>query len=186
MTRSPNEALATLITASGASHKAMAHRVNQLAAAAGRTTAYTHTSVANWLDGMIPRQPVPALLAQALGERLGRAVDVAEIGMATSSPDDAGGLEFPRDPADAAQRAADFWRDMHRRSLVGRAFVISAYTLPLTRWLIQPAVAAPPTAAAGASDNRTSPSSGSTRSRPGSGTPATAERTGAPARSWTV
>lgn len=143
MTRLPNPSLAAVITASGASRKAIAHRVNQLAAAAGRPTSYTHTSVVNWLDGMIPRGAVPALLAQALGERLGRAVDIAEIGMATPSRDDAGGLELPRDPADAAQRAADFWRNMHRRSFIGRAFAVSAYTVPVTRWLIQPAVAAP-------------------------------------------
>ncbi|UED83289.1 sporulation protein [Streptomyces profundus] len=143
MTRSPNTSLATLVTASGASHKAIAHRVNQLAATAGRSTSYTHTSVMNWLDGMLPRQPVPALLAQALGERIGRAVDVAEIGMATTGRGDACGLEFPRDPADAAQRAADFWSTMHRRSLVRRTFAISAFSLPVTRWLIHPAAAAP-------------------------------------------
>ncbi len=143
MTRSPNASLAALVTASGASHKAIAHRVNQLAAEAGRRTSYKHTSVVNWLDGMVPRQPVPTLLAQALGERLGRAVDVVEIGMAPPSPDAAGGLEFPRDPADAAQRAADFWSNMHRRDFFGKAFATSAYTLPVTRWLIHPAAAAP-------------------------------------------
>ncbi|WP_246108529.1 sporulation protein [Streptomyces sedi] len=99
--------------------------------------------MSNWLAGMIPRQPVPALLAQALGERLGRAVDVAEIGMAPSHPDDAGGLEFSRDPADAAAQAANFWRNMHRRSYLRRAFVVSAFALPVTRWLIHPAAAAP-------------------------------------------
>ncbi|MEU0846302.1 sporulation protein [Streptomyces sp. NPDC005962] len=139
MTRSPNTSLATLVTASGASHKAIAHRVNQLAAAAGRPTSYTHTSVVNWLEGMIPRGTVPALLAQALGERLGRAVDPAEIAMATPSRDDAGGLELPRDPSNAAQRAADFWRNMHRRSFIKQTFAASAYTVPVTRWLIQPA-----------------------------------------------
>lgn len=142
MTRSPNASLATLVTASGASRKAIAHRVNQLAAEAGRRTTYTHTSVANWIGGMIPKQPVPALLARALGERLGRAVDIVEIGMAPPSPAAAGGLEFPRDPADAAQRAADFWRTMNRRSFVG-SFATGAYTLPVTRWLIHPASAAP-------------------------------------------
>ncbi|WP_062214798.1 hypothetical protein [Streptomyces sp. NBRC 109706] len=165
MPRSPNRSLAAVVTASGASHKAIAHRVNQLAAAAGRSTSYTHTSVMNWLDGMRPRQPVPALLAQVLGERLGRAVDVAEIGMATTSPGDAGGLEFPRDPADAARRAADFWSTMHRRSFVRRAFAVSAYSLPVTRWLIQPAAAAP----AESNDSNDSNNAGGNNSNGGSG-----------------
>jgi len=147
--RSPNASLDILITASGFSRKGLAHRVNQLAAAAGRPTSYTHTSVGNWVEGMIPRGTVPALLAQALGERLGRAVDITEIGMAIPNRDDAGGLDLPRDPADAAQRAAEFWRNMHRRTFIKQAFAVSAYTAPVTRWLIQPAVAAPAPARGG-------------------------------------
>ncbi|WP_369266103.1 sporulation protein [Streptomyces harbinensis] len=143
MTRSPNGNLAALIAASGASRKGIAHRVNQLAAAAGRPTAYTHTSVGNWIDGMTPRPPVPALLAQALGERLGRAVDVAEIGMAAPGRGPSGGLEFPRNPAGAARAAADFWRDMHRRTFTTGAFAVAAYAVPVTRWLVQPDAPAP-------------------------------------------
>ncbi|MDX2389394.1 hypothetical protein NJL88_04740 [Streptomyces sp. DK15] len=40
------------------------------------------TSVVNWTRrGMAPKAPVPSLIARALGERLGRPLDVAEIGM---------------------------------------------------------------------------------------------------------
>ena len=64
------------------------------------TTNYTHTSVANWCRrGMVPDWPVPKLLAQAIGERLGRPVQLAEIGMADAETPDADvGLDFPRDP----------------------------------------------------------------------------------------
>ena len=76
-------ALIRLIEASGASHNALAHRVNELARTVGLETDYTHTSVANWCRrGMTPRWPVPKLLAQALGERLRRRVGLAEIEMA--------------------------------------------------------------------------------------------------------
>ncbi|MGW1765145.1 hypothetical protein ACWCQL_13850 [Streptomyces sp. NPDC002073] len=44
--------------------------------------AYTHTSVVNWTRrGMAPKAPMPSFIAYALGERLGRPVDIAEIGM---------------------------------------------------------------------------------------------------------
>lgn len=81
-TRPPNADLARLIEAGGASHKSLALRVNQLAHAAGTKTDYSHTSVANWCRrGMMPKRPVPRLLARALSERLGRPVNLADIGM---------------------------------------------------------------------------------------------------------
>jgi tetratricopeptide (TPR) repeat protein len=139
----PNEALARMIDqCGGASHKALAHRVNQLAHDAGLSTSYTHTSIANWCRrGMVPGWPVPRLLAQAIGERLGRPLEPAEIGMADGeTPDAAVGLDFPRDPADAVRVATSFWSSVDRRDfLTGTGFAVSAFTTPVTRWLVAPA-----------------------------------------------
>ncbi|MFJ4185460.1 sporulation protein [Kitasatospora sp. NPDC089509] len=139
----PNEALTrTIDKCQGASHKSLAHRVNQLALEAGLTTTYTHTSVANWCRrGMVPDWPVPRLLAQAIGERLGRPVQLAEIGMADAeTPDTAVGLDFPRDPTDAVRVATSFWSSVNRRDfLTGTGFAVSAFTTPVTRWLVTPA-----------------------------------------------
>lgn len=137
----PNSRLERLIASSGVSHKHLARRVNELASRKGIATKYAHTSVANWTArGMTPRHPVPSLIAEALGEHLGRAVTAEEIGMdprTASDPDI--GLRFPRDPSDAVLGAADFWsdRDVDRRGVIG--FAISAYAMPVTRWLVQPA-----------------------------------------------
>ncbi|MEU5361378.1 sporulation protein [Streptomyces albidoflavus] len=138
----PNDALARMIDkCEGASHKSLAHRVNQLAHEAGLTTNYTHTSVANWCRrGMIPDWPVPKLLAHAISERLGRPVQLAEIGMADAeTPNAAVGLDFPRDPADAVRVATSFWSTVDRRDfLTGTGFAVSAFTTPVTRWLVTP------------------------------------------------
>ncbi|MFF1717535.1 hypothetical protein [Streptomyces sp. NPDC058268] len=89
-TRPPNADLARLIEASGASHKSLALRVNQLAHGAGIETDYSHTSVANWCRrGMTPKWPVPKLLSQAIAERLGRPVNLGEIGMGEAETIDA-------------------------------------------------------------------------------------------------
>ncbi|MCM2428859.1 sporulation protein [Streptomyces sp. RKAG337] len=138
----PNADLARLIEASGVSRKALAHRINQLAHQAGLTTDYSHTSVANWCRrGMTPKWPVPQLLAQAISERLGRPVRLAEIAMSeaeTADPDV--GLDFPRDPADAVRVATSFWSSVNRRDfLTGSSFAVSAFTTPVTRWLVNPA-----------------------------------------------
>ncbi|WP_236652428.1 sporulation protein [Streptacidiphilus neutrinimicus] len=88
---------------------------------------------------MIPDPPAPDAIAVALGERLGRPVSLAEIGMC-GVPDDGPemGLDFPRDPADAVRGAASFWSTVHRREFLGGAFAVAAYTTPVTRWLVQP------------------------------------------------
>ncbi|MER5970549.1 sporulation protein [Streptomyces sp. NPDC002055] len=141
-TRPPNADLARLIKASGASHKALALRINQLARATGLETDYSHTSIANWSRrGMTPKWPVPKLIAQALAERLGRPVGPAEIGMGDAeTPDATMGLDFPRDPADAVRAATSFWSSVNRRDfLAGSGFAVSAFSTPVTRWLVAPA-----------------------------------------------
>ncbi|MFE7130934.1 sporulation protein [Streptomyces sp. NPDC057638] len=140
--RPPNEDLARLIEISGASHKSLALRVNQLACQAGLETRYSHTSVANWCQrGMVPKWPVPVFLAQALSERLGRPVTLADIGMSDArTPDADVGLDFPRDRGDAVTVATSFWSVVNRRDfLAGSGFAASAFTTPVTRWLVTPA-----------------------------------------------
>lgn len=142
--RPPNSDLARLVEGCGASRKSLAHRINQLARSAGMETDYSHTSVANWCRrGMVPKWPVPELLAQAIGERLGRSVSLAEIGMGDArTPDAHMGLDFPRDAADAVRVATSFWSSVNRRDFLttgASGFAVSAFTTPVTRWLVTPA-----------------------------------------------
>ncbi len=140
--RGPNSALGAVIEAAGISHAALAHRVNQLAQAAGHPRQYTHTSVTNWLRrGMIPTAPGPQLVARALSERLGRPVTLAQIGMGSAAAPDADvGLSFPRDLSSSVQAATELWSQVERRRfLESAAFAITAYAVPTQRWLITPA-----------------------------------------------
>ncbi|WDN56960.1 sporulation protein [Streptomyces clavuligerus] len=50
------------------------------------------------------------------------------------------GLDFPRDRADAVTAATSFWTSVNRRDfLTGSGFAASAFTTPVTRWLVTPA-----------------------------------------------
>ncbi|MET8768262.1 MULTISPECIES: hypothetical protein [unclassified Streptomyces] len=181
--RPPNADLARLIEACGASKKSLPLRVNQLAHQAGMETDYSHTSIANWCQrGMIPKWPVPNLLAQAIGERLGRPVDLSDIGMGEAETPDADvGLDFPRDRADAVRVATSFWSSVNRRDfLTGSGFAVSAFTTPVTRWLSPPPTRPPTTPAASRSAAPTSTSCGTPPTRPAAGTPSTAAGTGRP------
>ncbi|MFD4726268.1 sporulation protein [Streptomyces seoulensis] len=94
----------------------------------------------NWTRrGMTPRAPVPSLIARALAERLGRPLDVTEIGMSTvrENAEDLG-LDFARDTAEAVRHAVTFWstvEHLDRRRFLSRTFAVGAYGSPVTRWL---------------------------------------------------
>lgn len=139
--RQPNEPLARLITAAGASHISLAAQINKIAAAAGVVTRYEKTSVANWVNlGMIPRGRAPEFVAAALQQRLGRPVSLEEIGMYRRERGDGDmGLDFARDPADAVDVAATYWRTVDRRKLITTGFAVSAYATPVMRWMTTPA-----------------------------------------------
>ncbi|MEV0442942.1 sporulation associated protein [Streptomyces spectabilis] len=142
--RTPNAALAVLLNGHGMSHKGLAFRVNQLAERDGCATAYKHSSVARWLAGATPKDPVPRYIATALSERIGRTVTVEEIGMGAAPEEAPRGWDFPRDREEAIKGARAHWSAADGP---GGAFAASGYVLPVTRWLAVPADstdAAPP------------------------------------------
>ncbi|MGW0896329.1 sporulation associated protein [Streptomyces goshikiensis] len=134
--RTPNAALAVLLNGHGMSHKGLAFRVNQLAERDGNATAYKHSSVARWLAGATPKDPVPQYIATALSERIGRTVTVEEIGMGAAPDEAPRGWDFPRDREEAIKGARSHWR---AGDGPGGAFAASGYVLPVTRWLAVPA-----------------------------------------------
>ncbi|MFI6349333.1 sporulation protein [Streptomyces sp. NPDC050560] len=140
----PDHELTTLLALAGMSHKALAKRINELAELRGVSRRYTHTSVANWCRrGMAPRAPAPALIADALSERLARRVTVGETGLAGPGdlPGPAGdGPSFPRTTSVALTEAAEFWSPVKRRDVLSAApFSAGAFSTPFLRWLIEPA-----------------------------------------------
>ncbi|MFF4410717.1 sporulation protein [Streptomyces sp. NPDC001404] len=138
--RGANAHLDKLISESGISHKRLAHRLNELCLAEGIASEYTHTSVANWSRrGMQPKWPVPQHICTALAECLGRAVSLADIGMESPQNDRAIGLAFPRDQRQALTETVLYWSTVNRRNFLAAAsFAASAFSEPVTRWLVSP------------------------------------------------
>ncbi|MYX97414.1 hypothetical protein GT045_21995 [Streptomyces sp. SID486] len=77
-----NAALRGLLSEAGMSAAELARNVNRLAAGEGLTLRYDRTTVAHWLSGSRPRDPVPQLVAEVLTRGIGRLVSVAETGLA--------------------------------------------------------------------------------------------------------
>jgi hypothetical protein len=82
----PNGLLSELLDDAGVSRKGLARRVVEPGAARGVAGLnYDHSSVARWLAGQQPREPVPELIAEVLTGLLQRRVMVADLGMAPSA-----------------------------------------------------------------------------------------------------
>ena len=78
---SPNELLAALMDDAGCSRSALARDIRELARVRGlKGIRCDHVDVGRWLNGMVPRGEKPALIAEALGRRLGRALSLSELG----------------------------------------------------------------------------------------------------------
>ncbi|MFP8884642.1 transcriptional regulator [Streptomyces mangrovi] len=137
--RQPNERLQALIQEAGCSNAGLARRVNMCGAEQGIDLRYDKTSVARWLRGQQPRGRAPAVIAEALGRKLGRTVTVEEIGMAGGRSMAAGiGLRFAPTVSGAVEQASELWRsDVGRRDLLAaRSGAFSALVEPSRDWLI--------------------------------------------------
>ncbi|MEU5363318.1 transcriptional regulator [Streptomyces sp. NPDC005925] len=137
--RQPNERLQALIQEAGCSNAGLARRVNMCGAEHGLDLRYDKTSVARWLRGQQPRGRAPAIIAEALGRKLGRTVTIDEIGMANGKNLASGvGLQFSPTVPGAVEQVCELWRsDVGRRDfLSGSSAAASALVEPSRDWLI--------------------------------------------------
>lgn len=93
-----------LLAEAGWSGAELARAVNAVGTETGMMLRYGRASAAQWLSGVTPRPPVPALIAEALSRRLKRAVTPAETGLNPRRDDHDGG---PADPVAALITLAD-------------------------------------------------------------------------------
>jgi transcriptional regulator with XRE-family HTH domain len=137
--RQPNERLQALIQEAGCSNAGLARRVNVCGAEHGLDLRYDKTSVARWLRGQQPRGQAPAIIAEAIGRKLGRTVTIEEIGMANGKNLAAGvGLQFSPSVLGAIEQVCELYRsDVGRRDfLSGSSVASSALVEPSRDWLI--------------------------------------------------
>jgi hypothetical protein len=137
--RQPNERLQALVQEAGCSNAGLARRVNACGTEHGLDLRYDKTSVARWLRGQQPRGRAPAIIAKALGRKLGRTVTIDEIGMANGrhlAPQV--GLHFAPTVLAAVERACELWRSDagHRDFLTGSTVAAAALAEPSRDWLI--------------------------------------------------
>jgi len=135
--RQPNDRLAAMLLEAGWSHASLAKRVNDVCKARGFPRSYTATSVANWLSGMVPTEPVPEVLAGLFTERLGRLITLRDLGYEEDVPTDLG-LTWASTTRATVGTVAKLWRvDMERRAvLLGSAWIATAFASPTREWLL--------------------------------------------------
>ncbi|MFE9391893.1 tol-pal system YbgF family protein [Streptomyces sp. NPDC006784] len=123
----PNRHLAALLAESGWSAGELARAVNALGTKHGLRLRYDRTAVAHWLDGSRPRAPVPGLVAQVFGSRLGRAVHIGETGLGTAAAAVAPGTGLQADdPVERLQALCEADADPARRLALDRELFTAA------------------------------------------------------------
>ncbi|MFI7245001.1 hypothetical protein [Streptomyces qinglanensis] len=123
----PNRHLAALLAESGWSAGELARAVNALGTKHGLRLRYDRTAVAHWLDGSRPRAPVPGLVAQVFGKRLGRAVHIGETGLGTTAAAAAPGTALQADdPVERLTALCEVDADPARRLALNRELFTAA------------------------------------------------------------
>ncbi|WP_435242915.1 transcriptional regulator [Streptomyces cucumeris] len=129
----PNTLLDALLEEAGMSRLGLATRLNRASEARGKATNYDHTSVIRWLRGQRPRGNVPDLICDILAERLGRPVNLEDIGMGTP-----GTTPEPGAPLDGfIEQSTALWRgDQNQRPDLQEAPVITGLRAvgPVWEW----------------------------------------------------
>ncbi|MFF5265286.1 tetratricopeptide repeat protein [Actinomadura viridis] len=124
--RTPNTALAALITEARWSNGNLARAVNRLGDEAGLRLRYDDSSVCHWLSGTLPRLPVRPLVCEALARRLGRPVTPASAGLGPSET-------APAQGGDTVARLVDLGSadmDPTRRAVLGLGLYSAALAIP--------------------------------------------------------
>jgi hypothetical protein len=136
---SPNELFAALMDEAACSRSALARDIRELAAARGlKDVRCDHVDVGRWLNGMIPRGDKPALIAEALGRRLGRVVALSELGFTGGQPLTLA-LSFSESRDATIRTSRTLWtEDLKRSDFLRMAVSAGALTTPMARWLVSP------------------------------------------------
>jgi hypothetical protein len=138
-----NEALAELVTEAGFSEGGLARRVNELGLTEGLQLTYDYTAVYRWVrKGQRPEPPVPALIAQALSERLGRQIQPSDFGMTDTTSLATRALTYSSDVAGTIDTILELGRTelksrgVQRRRMMAAPFVLAAAAGPSRDWLL--------------------------------------------------
>ncbi|RJL19584.1 hypothetical protein [Bailinhaonella thermotolerans] len=143
--RRPNDRLARLIEEAGFSNKSFASAVRRTAGEAGTPIGCDHTSVSRWLSGYKPRADAAELIVATLSRALGRAVTLADAGLAASQkvPVDLG-LTCPESADESVETISRLWQaDLNEASTLVKAQAQpSAWKDASLTWLLSPSTAA--------------------------------------------
>ncbi|MEV0727067.1 hypothetical protein AB0I37_30395 [Micromonospora purpureochromogenes] len=131
-----NTALETLIEQARMSWAGLAKRINALGADEGEALRYDYTAVGRWVkQSQKPRGITPILICRALGEKLGREIRPAEIGMEAAESIAARSLHYSPDPLITLDTIHDLG-DAHSTGDFAAPFILAALAAPSRDWLL--------------------------------------------------
>jgi hypothetical protein len=137
VSRVPTRRLAALLDEAGWSHAGLARRVNLACERRDCARSYTPTSVANWLRGMVPADPVPQILVELFTDHLRRPITLPSLGYPENLPSDLG-LAWHPSAGGAVESVRRLWQvDLdHLDPLASSGWLASAFAGPAREWLL--------------------------------------------------
>src|SRR3954471_5198404 len=142
--KQPNAQLGSWFVRSGWSKGELARQVNRRARQMGAHHISTDTSrVRRWLDGEMPREPIPRILSELFSERFGSVVAIEDLGLrqAHQSPS-VSGVDLPWAGPQTVSLLSEFSRSdlmLARRGFLGTSLMLAAGPAliePMQRWLV--------------------------------------------------
>lgn len=132
MPMQPNALLDALLDEAGMSRLGLAKRVNAAGTLRNKKLRYDHSAVIRWLKGQRPRGDVPQLICDVIGDRLGRTLNLEDIGMGNDP------VAAPNTPLTGfVERATAMWRsDLQQREEMRSTPVITGLPAvgPVWEW----------------------------------------------------
>lgn len=136
-----NERLAELMLEANLSAKALARAVRDAAGKRGEEVSCDHTAIARWRAGVQPRPRTTQILCDVLGQRLGRVVRPADIGLPDPTPVSPElGITYPDEPQQAIEALATLWKaDIEGvSSVIDAPTSNAAWSEASLSWLVRP------------------------------------------------
>ncbi|KOT52687.1 tetratricopeptide repeat protein [Streptomyces rimosus subsp. rimosus] len=140
-TSTRNVELAAALEEAGCTYETLATHVNRLARHQGQVTKYDKGTVSRWISGTPPRADVVWVIAEALSELLGRAIQPQDLNFTTAdecAPVVIRSLLYRENLSETLHTLAELSsEDVNRRTLLGAVpFISNALLAPQRSWLL--------------------------------------------------
>ena len=135
--RGPNDRLGAVLDEAGVTAVGLAQRMVDVAAEWGLNLHTTHTQVARWRSGQVPRTDTQLVLAEALSRKVGRPLTLHDLGFREEPAPAASDTNLTEDAYQSIDYAVALWRtDVTRQAFIEGSVTSAIISKAALSWLL--------------------------------------------------